>query len=157
MEPITLILGALAAGALAGVKDSATGAVKDAYAGLKRLVATHFAGKPAAELALAEHAADPDTWQAPLAKALAETGTDADPAVIEAARRLMELVMVLNDSPRTPNWSLRSMATRCEKFPSCTNCVARYSSETVPVMARANTMPIISAANSMTRKTAARS
>jgi hypothetical protein len=92
MEPITLILGALAAGALAGVKDSATGAVKDAYAGLKRLVATHFAGKPAAELALAEHAADPDTWQAPLAKALAETGTDADPAVIEAARRLMELV-----------------------------------------------------------------
>ena len=92
MEPITLILGALAAGALAGVKDSATGAVKDAYAGLKRLVATHFAGKPAAELALAEHAADPDTWQAPLAKALAETGTDADPAVIEAARRLMELL-----------------------------------------------------------------
>jgi len=92
MEPITLILGALAAGALAGVKDSATGAVKDAYAGLKRLVATHFAGKPAAELALAEHAADPDTWQAPLAKALAETGTDADPAVIEAVRRLMELV-----------------------------------------------------------------
>ena len=92
MEPITLILGALAAGALAGVKDSATGAVKDAYAGLKRLVATHFAGKPAAELALAEHAADPDTWQAPLANALAETGTDADPAVIEAARRLMELV-----------------------------------------------------------------
>ena len=92
MEPITLILGALAAGALAGVKDSATGAVKDAYAGLKRLVAAHFAGKPTAELALAEHAADPDTWQAPLAKALAETGTDADPAVIEAARRLMELV-----------------------------------------------------------------
>ena len=92
MEPITLILGALAAGALAGVAESATGAVKDAYTGLKRLVAAHFAGKPAAELALAEHAADPDTWQAPLAKALAETGTDADPAVIEAARRLMELV-----------------------------------------------------------------
>jgi hypothetical protein len=92
MEPITLILGALAAGALAGVTESATGAVKDAYAGLKRLVAARFAGKPAAELALAEHAADPDTWQAPLAKALAETGTDADPAVIEAAGRLMELL-----------------------------------------------------------------
>jgi hypothetical protein len=92
MEPITLILGALAAGALAGVREGATGAVKDAYAGLKRLVAAHFAGKPAAEIVLAEHAADPDTWQAPLTKALAETGADADPAVIEAARQLMELL-----------------------------------------------------------------
>jgi hypothetical protein len=92
MEPITLILGALAAGALAGVKDGATGAVKDAYAGLKRLVAARFAGKPTAEVVLAEHATDPDTWQAPLARALTETGTDADPAVIEAARQLMELL-----------------------------------------------------------------
>lgn len=92
MEPITLILGALAAGALASVSMGATAAVKDAYAGLKRLVAARFRGKPAAEVALAEHAADPDTWQAPLAKALAETGTDTDPAVIEAARQLMELL-----------------------------------------------------------------
>jgi hypothetical protein len=92
MEPITLILGALAAGALAGVAESATGAVKDAYSGLKRLVAARFAGKPAAELALAEYAADPDTWQAPLAKALAETGTAADPAVINLARQLMEML-----------------------------------------------------------------
>ena len=56
------------------------------------MVAARFGGKPTAEVALAEHAADPDTWQAPLAKALAETGTDADPAVIEAARHLMELL-----------------------------------------------------------------
>jgi hypothetical protein len=92
MEPITLILGALAAGALVGVRDSAAGTVKDAYASLRRLVAARFAGRPAAELALAEHAADPDTWQAPLKKALAETGADTDPAVINAARQLMELV-----------------------------------------------------------------
>jgi hypothetical protein len=92
MEPVTLILGALAAGALAGVKEGATGAVKDAYTGLKRLVTARFSGRPAAELVLAEHAADPDTWQAPLAKALAETGTDKDPAVLAAARQLMELL-----------------------------------------------------------------
>src|SRR5262252_10390776 len=49
MEPITLILGALAAGALAGVSEDATAAVKDAYAGLKRLVAARFGGKPSAE------------------------------------------------------------------------------------------------------------
>jgi RIP homotypic interaction motif len=92
MEPITLILGALAAGALAGVKDDASNAVKDAYAGLRRLVAARFAGKPAAQLALAEHEVDPDTWQAPLRKALTDTRTDADPAVIAAARQLAELL-----------------------------------------------------------------
>lgn len=92
MEPITLILSALAVGALGGVRENATAAVKEAYAGLKRLVAARFADKPSAEVALAEHAADPDTWQAPLAKALTETRTDADPAVIEAARQLMELL-----------------------------------------------------------------
>jgi hypothetical protein len=92
MDPITLILSALAAGALGGVREEATAAVKDAYAGLKRLVAARFAGKPSAEVALAEHATDPETWQAPLAKALTETGTDSDPAVIEAAQQLMELL-----------------------------------------------------------------
>src|SRR5690349_20039546 len=92
MEPITLILSALAAGALGGVREEATAAVKDAYAGLNRPVAARFAGKPSAEVSLAEHAEDPDTWQAPLAKSLTETGTDADPSVIEAAQRLMELL-----------------------------------------------------------------
>lgn len=92
MEPITLILSALAAGALAGVRDSASGAVKDAYTGLRRLVAARFAGNSTAQVALAEHASDPDTWQAPLAKALAETGVDSDSAVIKAARELMGML-----------------------------------------------------------------
>lgn len=39
MDPISLIMGALAAGAASGLGDSATGAVKDAYAGLRDLVA----------------------------------------------------------------------------------------------------------------------
>ncbi len=62
MDPVTLIQAALAAGAVAGVGESATAAVKDAYTGLRGLVARRLAGKPSAEVALAEHEQDPDTW-----------------------------------------------------------------------------------------------
>ena len=45
MDPVTLILTALAAGAALGVKDTASAAVKDAYEGLKALVKKRFAGR----------------------------------------------------------------------------------------------------------------
>lgn len=85
MEPVTLIIAALAAGAAKGAGESASSAVKDAYAGLKRLVASRFAGKPSAEIALVEHEKNPGTWQAPLGKELHESRADADDAVIGAA------------------------------------------------------------------------
>jgi hypothetical protein len=92
MDPVTLIVAALAAGAASGAGEAATTAVKDAYQGLKRLVSARFAGRNPAEVALAEHETDPDTWQAPLARELLQTGTDTDPEVIEAAQRLMALL-----------------------------------------------------------------
>ena len=55
MDPITLIVTALAAGAALGVSDTASSAVKDAYAGLKALVKKRFRGKADAELVLAKH------------------------------------------------------------------------------------------------------
>ena len=42
MEPISLILAALAAGAAAAAKDTAGTAVKDAYEGLKALIKKKF-------------------------------------------------------------------------------------------------------------------
>jgi hypothetical protein len=92
MDPVTLIVAALAAGAASGASEAATTAVRDAYQGLKRLVSVRFAGRKPAEVALAEHETDPDTWQAPLAKQLLQTGADTDPDVIKAAQRLMELL-----------------------------------------------------------------
>ncbi|MDX6235401.1 MAG: hypothetical protein QOG10_216 [Kribbellaceae bacterium] len=89
MEPVTLILGALVAGAAAGVGESATTAVNDAYTALKQLVKRRLAGVPSAEVALAEHEQDPETWSAPLGKALTGAGVAADPEVLEAAERLM--------------------------------------------------------------------
>ena len=54
MDPITLIVTALASGAALGVTDTASSAVKDAYAELKALVKKRLAGRPDAELVLAE-------------------------------------------------------------------------------------------------------
>jgi hypothetical protein len=92
MDPLTLVVTALAAGATSGAGQAATTAVTDAYQALKRLVARRFTGKPAAEVALAEHETDPDVWRAPLAKQLAETGTAVDPAVLDAAQRLLTVL-----------------------------------------------------------------
>jgi hypothetical protein len=92
MDPITLIVTALAAGAALGVQDTASGAVKDAYASLKALVMKRFAGRAAAERVLAEHEDAPQTWQEPLTKELVEAGADRDIDLVAAARALMSLV-----------------------------------------------------------------
>lgn len=43
MDPVTVtIVSALAAGAAAGATDAATSAIKDAYAGLKRLIVDRY-------------------------------------------------------------------------------------------------------------------
>lgn len=92
MDPVTLILTALTAGAVASAKETANQAVKDAYNGLKALVKSRFTSKPAAEVALAEHEKKPDIWKAPLEEGLKEAGLDQDQEVIAAAQQLMKLV-----------------------------------------------------------------
>lgn len=92
MDPITLIVTALAAGAALGLKDSASSAVKDAYAGLRALVRKKLAGRPDAEVVLARHEKAPETWQAPLMAELAESGADRDRDLEAAAQALMNLV-----------------------------------------------------------------
>jgi len=91
MDPITLIVTALVAGAAAGMTDTASSAVKDAYAGLKALVGKRLAGRPDAELVLARHAEAPTTWEGPLAAELSAAGADTDPGLVQAARALMRL------------------------------------------------------------------
>src|SRR5207253_2604035 len=50
LDPVTLITSALLGGASAGLKDTATQSVKDAYAGLKRLIHRRFHGRNEAEV-----------------------------------------------------------------------------------------------------------
>jgi len=92
MDPVTLIVTALAAGAADAVKDGTAEAVKGAYGRLRTLVSRRFAGRPKAELVLAEHEAAPQTWQAPLAAELSAMGADADGDLVAAAQALMSLV-----------------------------------------------------------------
>jgi hypothetical protein len=92
MDPITLIVTALAAGAALGVQDTAAAMVKDAYASLKALVRRRLGGDPGAEMVLARHEQAPETWQAPLMAELARTGAERDSDLIAAARALLDLV-----------------------------------------------------------------
>lgn len=92
MDPILMIVKALAAGTARGLKDTGTSALNDAYADLRELVRRRFAAVPAAEAALAEHEKAPEVWQAPLAAALETTGAGVDERIIEAAWRVLELV-----------------------------------------------------------------
>jgi len=92
VDPITLIVTALAAGAALGVQGTASAMVTDAYAGLKALVKKRLGGGPGAELVLARHEQAPETWQAPLMTELAGTGADRDRDLIAAAEALLDLV-----------------------------------------------------------------
>jgi hypothetical protein len=92
MDPITLIVTALAAGAALGLKDTASSAIKDAYAGLKALARKRLAGRPDADVVLCQHEKAPQTWQAPLMAELDEAGADRDRDLVAAAQALMSLV-----------------------------------------------------------------
>lgn len=86
MDPITLIVTALVQGAA----KAATDVVPDAYKGLRDLLRKRFAGKPAAEMVLEEHASDPQTYEAPLRKQLEQAALAQDPEVLALARQLLE-------------------------------------------------------------------
>lgn len=92
MDPISLIVTALAAGAGQGFTETASAAVKDAYASLKARVKKRLGGGPSAELVLAKHEQAPETWQVPLMAELAESGAGDDRDLIAAAQALLELI-----------------------------------------------------------------
>jgi hypothetical protein len=92
MDPVTLIVTALAAGAASALQDGTSAAAKDAYARLKALVTRRFAGRAKAELVLAEHQATPQTWEKPLAAELSAAGAESDADLVAAAQALMSLV-----------------------------------------------------------------
>ena len=96
VDPVTLIVTALAAGASAGaldaLKDATKGAAKVAYGKLHDLVKKLLHGNTSAEIILAEHQADPKAFEAGLAKKLTEAGAADDDALVAAAEAFMELV-----------------------------------------------------------------
>jgi roadblock/LC7 domain-containing protein len=96
MEPVTLILTALAAGvttgALDALKDDVKEKVKAAYARLRGLAEKRVSGRPHGELALAEYDSAPQKWEGLLAAELTEAGAAHDDDLVAAAKALMDLV-----------------------------------------------------------------
>jgi hypothetical protein len=92
MDPISLIVAALAAGAIAGAQTTAAGAVGDAYSALRRLVGKRMTQRPGGELVVERHSERPDEWRGALESELAVAGADRDSELVNAARRFMELL-----------------------------------------------------------------
>jgi RIP homotypic interaction motif len=92
MDPISLVVTALAAGAAAALQDGAKSAIKAGYARLRELAKKRFKNPADGEFLLQKHEAAPDTWQDPLAAELAEAGAGNDGDLLAAAQELMKLL-----------------------------------------------------------------
>ena len=100
MDPVTLIISALSAGAVAALQDTASTAIKDSYQGLVTLIKKKFNKDPKAIAILDGHAEDPETWQKPLEKSIHETGVDVDEKILLMAQKMLELVQSQSSSPK---------------------------------------------------------
>lgn len=92
MDLVSLIVAALAVGAAAGFRDTASTAVTDAYESVKALTKKRLAGRRDGELVLARHAEAPDAWEGPLAAELTSAGAADDAGLVAAAHALIRLV-----------------------------------------------------------------
>ena len=96
MDPISLIVMALAAGvssgALDALKDDAKEAAKVAYARLRGLLTKKVAGNQVAEMTLAQYDTDPKTWEAPLTASLKQVGAGNDEDLVATAQAVVDLL-----------------------------------------------------------------
>lgn len=92
MEPITLILAALALGASTARQDGMSAAARDAYVRLQTLAKKRFVGNPRAEVVLDEYESAPDVWEAPLRVELSAVAAERDAELVETAQALLGLV-----------------------------------------------------------------
>jgi hypothetical protein len=92
MDPVTLIVTALAAGAASALQDDAKGAVKTALARLRGLVKKRFKDPANGEYVLDKHASAPEIWRPALQQELTESGAGGDPDLVAAAQELMKLL-----------------------------------------------------------------
>ena len=92
MDPVTLIIAALAAGAAAGLQDTAGQAVRDAYNGLKSLLQRRLEKQPVAQIAIDKHEQSPEVWEKPLQDELERAGLGEDEEVLKMAQQLLAIV-----------------------------------------------------------------
>lgn len=104
MEPITTIIAsAIAMGAAAGIKPTVAQAVKDAYAGLKRIIQDSYGGNGDVVDAVDYVSKKPEAEgrRAELVEALAKAGADGDGALAKAAKELIAIIDA--EAPEVPS------------------------------------------------------
>jgi hypothetical protein len=92
IEPLNLIVTAVASGASAALKDSAGEAIKGAYQALKRLVRRRLDGRGVAETALDEYEANGELCEQALRQELTLADAGSDQEIVQAARALLGLL-----------------------------------------------------------------
>lgn len=90
MEPISLILTALIAGATAATKDTASVAVKDAYEGLKALIKKKFKQDALAQAMVEAKPEEIKQAEGLLKTKIAAVGIDKDEEILKAAEAIMK-------------------------------------------------------------------
>ena len=89
MDPVSLIVTALATGAAAAVKDTAGQAVKETYSALKAALTRKLGSRPMAQEIVERHEGAPDVWEKPLAAELDSAGVADDENLVRLAQQLM--------------------------------------------------------------------
>jgi len=94
VEPVSMIVAAVVAGAIAATKDVATQAVKDGYAGLRTLIVRKFGGKAdvAGALEGVENNPDSEARKAVLKEELETAQAGQDDEVVRQAQALLDLL-----------------------------------------------------------------
>jgi hypothetical protein len=100
MDPVTAtIIAALVGGAAAAAKDVASAAIKDAYAGLKRLISERYQkAVPFVEAVEVDPSSKPE--QEVLAKQLDQQGANADADLKNLAGQLLAAIEHLREEPQ---------------------------------------------------------
>lgn len=91
MDPITIIVNALALGAAAGVQATAAQAVKDAYAGLKRVIHERYELADSA-VGMIERRPEKEAFKEAAREALDEEGAGSDEELLRQAQTLIKAV-----------------------------------------------------------------
>jgi hypothetical protein len=91
VDPIELIVTALAVGAASASKDTAPAGVPERYAILRTMCRTRLSTRPDGELILDQYEIEPTTWRPQLEAELRAVGSDTDVELREAAEALTAL------------------------------------------------------------------
>lgn len=98
MDPIGIIVSALASGAAAGLKPTAENAIKDAYAGLKSMIQRKYSR---IDLQPIENKPESQSKRESIAEDLSDAGAGGDQELLDLAKVLIDAVAVHDKAAAT--------------------------------------------------------